>query len=142
VPSVANRASIASMAESVYVVTRAQMERFGVIVQWFARHETLIQLTISGVSGADFVNVVALTLGLGYSGKRDALLSLLRLSPPSESHVERIRWFAGELHKHSQLRNSIAHHTWLEGARPDSIKPIYLMRGRQGTVVGILDDEP
>ena len=73
---------------------------------------------------APLSNVSLLMTGLGYSGKRDAVLSLLRDVPLPEEHIERIRWFLGELHKHNQLRNHIAHSIWRTGSRPDSIKPV------------------
>jgi hypothetical protein len=62
-----------------YVVTQDHMTTFGSIVQGFARHEYLMQtLARSLLNAPHLSNVALLTAGLGYAGKRDATLSLLR----------------------------------------------------------------
>ena len=113
------------MADNLeYVPTFDHMAAFGSIVQHFARHEHLMQGIACALLRVPLSNVALLTAGLGYSGKRDAILSLLRDVDIETDRVERIRWFLGELHKHNQLRNHIAHSLWKTGTRPDSIKPL------------------
>jgi hypothetical protein len=108
-----------------YDPTPDHMAAFGSIVQHFARHEYLMQtLARSLVHAPELSNIALLTSGLGYSGKRDAILSLLRDVQLPPRQKERIKWFLGELHKHNQLRNHVAHSIWKAGTRPHSIKPI------------------
>ena len=83
------------------------------------------------------------TEGLSYTGKKDALTSLLK-SPNrlNEKETERLRWLLGEIHKYNQLRNNIAHHDWTKGLRPDSIKPMHIVvRGGAGKYVGLGEDD-
>lgn len=109
---------------SEYLVTTEHMAAFGSIVQHFARHEYLMQTLASMLLRAPISNVALLTAGLGYAGKRDAILSLLRDVQLPPGGADRIRWFLGELHKHNQLRNHVAHSLWKAGARAESIKPL------------------
>jgi hypothetical protein len=83
-----------------------------------------VQGIVCALLKAPLSNVALITAGLGCSGKRDALLSLLRDVPLPVDQIERLRWFLGELHKHNQLRNHIAHSMWTAGTRPHSIKPL------------------
>jgi hypothetical protein len=124
---------------SEYVVTADHMAAFGSIVQEFARHEYLMQtLARSLLHAPHLSNVALLTAGLGYSGKRDAILSLLRDVELPDGQAERVRWFLGELHKHNQLRNHIAHSIWKAGTRAESIKPLGAdARGGKARFIGL-----
>ena len=83
-----------------------------------------------------------ITSGHGYSGKRDALRSLLRDVDLVPKVRERIAWYLGELHKHNQLRNHAAHSIWKEGTRPDLIKPIGVdPRGGDAKYLGLDSSE-
>ena len=73
------------------------------------------------------------TNGLQYAGKRDAVLASLRARNMPTADKEKIRWFLGEIHKHSDLRNRISHAIWVRGTRKNSIKP-YQMKTRGGTL--------
>jgi hypothetical protein len=84
-----------------YIVAPDHMAAFGSVVQHFARHEYLMEGIACVLLRAPLSNISLLMAGLGYSGKRDAVLSLLRDVQLPEEHVERIRWFLGELHKHN-----------------------------------------
>jgi hypothetical protein len=110
----------------IYEVRPEHMAAFGSIVQHFARHEYLMQSAMCMLLKLpkSLSNVALVTGGLGYTGKRDALLSLLRDVEIDDGQRERIRWFMGELHKHNQLRNHVAHSIWKAGTRPESIKPM------------------
>jgi len=107
-----------------YTPDLEHMAVFGTIVQSFARHEFLMQGIMAALLNVPLSNAALITAGLGYSGKRDALLSLLRDVSLPDDQVERIRWFLGELHKHNQLRNHIAHSLWKPGTRHGTIKPV------------------
>jgi hypothetical protein len=108
----------------IYEVRPEHMAVFGAIVRHFARHEYLMQGIMCALLKVPFSKVTLLTSGLGYSGKREALLSLLRDVEIEENTRDRVRSFVGELHKHNQLRNHVAHSMWKEGTRANSIKPI------------------
>ena len=126
-----------------YPVSPGQFAAFGAIIQWFACHELLMQMTMAGIMKSDLNAVLALTSGHGYAGKRDAFQSLLRVAHvPPEIDIEKLRGFVGEIHKHSSLRNKIAHCTWTPGTRPNSIKPTEMMvRGGKAEFVGVDDDD-
>jgi hypothetical protein len=49
----------------------------------------------------------------------------------------------GEVRKHNNLRNAIAHNVWSRGKRPNSIKPISLgVRGGTTSIKGVSEEEP
>ncbi|QEX23793.1 hypothetical protein FRZ61_37320 [Hypericibacter adhaerens] len=131
------------MSDSMYAPTEGHFLAFGQIIQGFARHEHIMQALMGKLVGAEISIAYLLTTGLGYAGKRDTLLSLLRhVSLPAEQ-IERIRWYLGELHKHNKLRNHIAHSMWVAAGRPGAIKPhAAVVRGGVGQFVGFDPDEP
>jgi hypothetical protein len=63
---------------SLDCLTERHLLLFGIIIQWFARYELLIQDVMATVVGSDLAAVILLTRDLDFSGKRRALLELLR----------------------------------------------------------------
>jgi hypothetical protein len=59
-------------------LTEQHLLLFGAIIQWFARHELLMQDIMATVAGSDTAAIMLLTRGLDFEGKRQALLDLLR----------------------------------------------------------------
>jgi hypothetical protein len=101
-----------------------------------------MQALMGQMLGIDVGAASLLTAGLGYAGKRDALLSLLQHSTLPPNQIEKIRWHLGNLHKHNQLRNQIAHSLWGKGKRPDAIKPHYvIVRSGAGKFYGVDPNE-
>jgi hypothetical protein len=89
-----------------------------------------------------FDHVVFATSGLGYAAKRDAFKNLLVHSGQPDAQIERLRGYLGELQKHNDLRNNIAHAIWRDGARPGAIKPMRaITRGGKGEFIGHDNDE-
>jgi hypothetical protein len=126
-----------------YPVSPNYYTAFGSIVQQFARHEYLMQGIISAVIGVNVADVSMLTVELSYRARREALLSVIRAKPLPRPQLERIESFLAELHRHSGLRNAIAHNIWKEGRRPGSIRPLGLsVRGGKVSFKGIADNEP
>jgi len=125
--------------DSFYPVTAEHMLPFGMIVQWYARIETLLQFIMAYLADTIPFRSLVLTQGLGYAGKRNALKSLLRHDEMLDNKAkEQLIWLLGQAHMHSKLRNSIAHFTWIKGEREDSIKPQYVeVRGGEGDIIGI-----
>ena len=131
------------MTDDPIPITLEHMKWFGVIITNFARAELVIQQVLSAVHKHDIGPTMILTAGLGYTGKRDALLASLRAVNIPEAHRERIRWYLGEVHKHSGTRNNIAHAFWTNGTRPGSIKPHQLkVRGGALGLFGHDEEEP
>ena len=58
-------------------ITDQHLVLFGAIIQWFARHEVLMQEIMATVSGADATSIKLLTSGLSFTEKRVALFNLL-----------------------------------------------------------------
>ncbi len=84
-----------------------------------------------------------LTSEMPYRAKKDALKALLGVVSVPFDQFERVSWFLGEMHKHNDLRNSIAHHVWSLGARPGTIKPLALsVRSGKTTIKGNTDADP
>src|SRR5439155_24845022 len=63
-----------------YILDFQHMGVFGTIVQNFARHEYLMQAIMAALLSAPLSNAALITAGLGYSGKRDALLACCEMS--------------------------------------------------------------
>lgn len=116
--------------------TSQHLMAFGAVIQWFARHEFLMQTAMAGITGMDLGPVAVLTAGLNYTAKRDALLSLIQATTVSEDKTQQIREYLDELHKYNALRNSIAHSLWVQGERANAIKPMRLVV--RGGVVKLL----
>lgn len=125
-----------------YSVSITHMQAFGVIIQWFARHEYLMHLVAAALLKADLGAITMLMTGLGYAGKRDAINSLLTYVAIKAEVAAKIKQFLDDLHSYNRLRNSIAHNTWVEGSRPNAIKPLYVVvRGGSGRIVGMEESE-
>ncbi len=78
----------------------------------------------------------------GYSGKRNATRAVIDLSHVDDAQKEKLKWFLGQVHKHNQLRNCIAHNIWAKGNRPGSIKPFGIsVRSGAMKVTGMADDD-
>lgn len=121
-----------------YEITPDHMAAFGSIVQHFARHEYLMQGIMCALLKVPASNIGLITAGHGYAGKRDALRSLLHDIEIAADRKERIVWFLGQLHKHNQLRNHIAHSMWIAGTRPNSVKPLGVdPRGGDAKFIGL-----
>ncbi len=110
---------------------------FGAIIQWFARYEFLMQAAMAGILGADLGSVVVVTAGLSYNGKRDALLSLTNLTDLAPEKGRQIKAHLDSMHKHSALRNAIAHSIWVPGSRDNAVKPMRIItKGGVGKTIG------
>ena len=122
-------------------VTDNHFLAFGAIIHLFARHEFLMIGIVSALTGATIFHTAMLMAELPYRGKRDTVLALIKLLL-SHTQVEQIKGYLGQLHTWNALRNSIAHSTWVEGARPDSIKAFGMsVRGGEADPKGVGEDE-
>ncbi len=127
----------------MYPPTDEHLTGFGAIVQQFARFERLMEVTMAALLGANLGPVTILVAGLGYAGKRDALLSLTKAKIMPAKDQKKIIGFLDDLHKYAGLRNSIAHSVWKHGRRAGAIKPINLtVRGGTMRVRGLRQNEP
>jgi hypothetical protein len=131
------------MAYSADPLTKNHLLVFGAIIQQFAHFERLIEIVINSALGARQYGVTAIALsGLSYSAKCDVLKSLLKIVNFPNDHNEIIKTHVGNFNAYSRLRNDIAHHTWIPGDRPGSIKPLSVSaRGGKAEVRGVHDDE-
>lgn len=125
------------MTRPPYALTNDHFLAFGAIIQQFARHEYLMQVLMSSIVEAPVTPVSMLTVELGYSAKRNALLSLIKAKPLPKKQAQKIVTFLARLQKRSGLRNAIAHHVWKEGSRPNSVRSLGLsIRRGEAAVLG------
>jgi hypothetical protein len=127
-------------------ITRDHLTAFGAIIQQSARFERLVEIVVNTALGGRTFGLTALALsGLSYSGKCDALLSLMKIMSFSDGKTDRsveIASIVKEFNTYSYLRNSIAHHTWIEGTRPNSVKPMSISaRWGDAKVRGLAEDD-
>jgi hypothetical protein len=101
---------------------------FGRIVQVYARYELLIQRLMAKVAGSTPAAVMILTRGLDFSGKREAILDLLRHSKIPLDQFDHINKLLVVPETLSQLRHDVAHCIWVKGAAPDSIQPDWILK--------------
>lgn len=128
------------MCDDTYAVSAEFMQPFGAIVQWYARHEVLMQFVMAKISGSDPHAAIIMTMGLGAKAKGDALQVLIKEGPKARSRA--IRKYLARLKRHSAVRNAIAHQTWKTGRRPNAIKPLTLLvHGGSGKIFGLSDNE-
>jgi hypothetical protein len=80
---------------------------------------------------------------LGYSAKCEVLKSLLSVvSWLDKEKRARIIRYVNDFNEYLPLRNAIAHHIWMEGARNGSVKPLSARsRGGKAKLQGIWDEE-
>ena len=64
---------------------------FGMVIQWFARHEVLMHEIMGTVSGSDATSIKLLTRGLSFTVKRDALFNLLRHRAVPLDRIDQVR---------------------------------------------------
>jgi hypothetical protein len=109
-------------------LTERHLLLFGTIIQWFARYELRMQEIMAMVAGSDPACVMLLTRGLDFSGKRQALLDLLRHREIPLDQFDRVCAWLMVPHTLTPLRNDIAHSTWIPGRSPHSIQPDWILR--------------
>lgn len=117
---------------SLDCLTERHLLLFGLIVQWFARYELLIQGIMATVGGSDLAAVILLTRDLDFIGKRRALLELLRHWTIPLNQFDRISAYLMVPHTFTPLRNNIAHSAWISGSTPHSIQPDWILRPAPG----------
>ena len=101
---------------------------FGAIIQWFSRYEFLIQEVIATVVGAELAPVILLTRNLDFSGKRLALLDLLRHWTIPLDRFDRVSEYLMVPHTLTPLWADIIHSTWMPGASSSWIQPDWILR--------------
>ncbi len=109
-------------------LTEQHLLLFGTIIQWFARYELLMQEVMGSVAGCDATSAMLLTRGLDFSGKRRALLDLLRHRDIPLDRYDRINEHLLVPHSLTPLRNEIAHSAWVPGPSPHSVQPDWILR--------------
>lgn len=100
---------------------------FGSIIHWFARYERLMLEIAASVAGSDYAAMLLLTRGLDFEGKRQSLLDLLRHREIPLDHYDRIYGFLGVPQASMQLRNDIAHSTWISVPYSGWIQPEWVL---------------
>lgn len=127
---------------SLYPVSPEHMVGMGMIVQFFARHELLMTKLMSKIIGCKELDIVFLMSGLGYQGKRDAVLSVLVNSTMPKDQKDKINSYLDELNSYKNLRNNAAHSAWVDGKRNGSIKPMFFSaRGGSAKLIGFKHNE-
>ena len=122
------------MEENDSALTLEHLQWFGLIIQGFARAEHIMVEILGRLHGVRQQSMTILTVPLTYSSKRDTFLASLRAFEMPDDHKEKLRWHVGQINKHNNLRNAVAHYYWKKGARAGSVRPVfYKTRG------GILD---
>ncbi len=131
------------MATPDYPLAKEHYLAFGAITHMFARNERLIERAIAAIAKTHPGWMALVTVGLPYSGKKDAFLSMLPYMKLSKVKRENLAGFVERLHTHAGLRNSIAHSVWQKGRKPGSVKPVGIsVRGGRAKLRGLVHNEP
>jgi hypothetical protein len=101
---------------------------FGAIIQWFARHELLIEDVIATVAGAEPASVMLLTRNLDFDDKRLALLDLLRHWKFPLDRFDQINEYLMVPHSLMPLWRDIVHSEWVPGVSSSWIQPDWILR--------------
>ncbi len=110
------------------ILTERHLAAFGGILQCFARYEHTIEQAIAGLLQTDASSIVILMRHLDFTGKRVALLDLLRQLAIPGDRWERIFAHLSVPNSHVDLRNHIAHSSWTASPQPRSIQPDWILR--------------
>jgi len=114
------------------VLTERHLALFGAILQCFAHYELTIEHVIAAVLQTDDSSIAILMRHLDFIGKRSALLELLQRRSIPGDQWERIFAFLAVPRSHVELREHIAHSTWVASPEPRSIQPNWILRPSPG----------
>ena len=120
--------SVMSENPAISNLSDDHLRLFGRIVQIYARYELLMQCLMARVAGCTPAAVMILTRGLDFSGKREAVLDLLRHSKIPLDQFDRINKLLVVPATLNQLRHDVAHCIWVKGEAPDSIQPDWILQ--------------
>jgi len=109
-------------------LTERHLLLFGIIIQWFAQYELLIQEIMATISGSDLSTIILLTRNLDFDNKRQALLKLLYRGKVPLNQYDRISIYLRVPYNFTSLRNHIAHATWVQSKIPNSIQPNWILK--------------
>jgi hypothetical protein len=107
---------------------QAHVERFGTIVQWYARHELLMQEIIASVTGSDLGSIILLTQHHDVATQMEAVRDLLQRHAVPLNQVDQILAYLTLLGTFAPLHHDILHASWVRGHLPDSIQPDWILR--------------
>jgi hypothetical protein len=109
-------------------LTERHLLLFGIIVQWFAHYEVLMQEIMATLAGSDFGSVMLLTHGLDFNGKRRALADLMRHRMVPLDRFDRVNEYLMVPATFLPLRNDIAHSAWIPSTPSTWIQPNWILR--------------
>ena len=117
--------------KNVSPVTKDHLTAFGALTHHFAQAEHLMYIAAAGIMNLDLGSAIILMGDTNYSQKRQTLRHLNTTIGVNRQKSTEISEFLTTLHKHSKLRNWIAHSQWVAGKRTGSIKPMQLVLRRE-----------
>ena len=120
-------------------LTEEHLMLFGMITQWFARHEVLVHQIMGIVSRSDATSMKLLTNGLSFNVKRDALFNLLRHRAVPLDRIDQVRRYLEILNTFTPLRSDIAHSGWIEAKSANSTQPAWLSHGPVAAIKAVHD---
>jgi|SRR6516162_5856275 hypothetical protein len=131
------------MVRHFHLLTDEHLHAFGIIVHQFALFERLIELCIAACLGSRLPITAIAISQLSYSAKSDSLKSILYVEGSGLfDHRQQLSSIVDRFNEYSPIRNAVAHHQWIEGTGPNSIKPLIVSsRGGKPKIRGLLDED-
>ena len=118
-------------SDDLYPITPEYAVQFGFIISLFAKIELNMQTAAAGILEIDLGTAIILMGDINYNQKRQTLRHLNTTIGIKGYKSNELASLLDDLHKQSKLRNRVAHATWTEGHRPNSIKPMQLILRRE-----------
>jgi hypothetical protein len=113
--------------KDLYPVTSEHALWFGVIISEFARFEMRLHVAAAGILGTDMGTAMIL-LGDMTLRKKIQTIRHLNTTIGINGQINKdVKSALASTRKLSKLRNQIAHAGWIQGRRPNSIKPLSLL---------------
>ena len=126
----------------LYPVTEKHALYFGQIISAFARIENHMTIVAAGILNTDLGTAYILLGEMTYRQKRQTIKHLNSTIGVNGIVNQEINDALDRAHKHSKLRNLIAHYVWTNGRKPNAIKPLFLkLRGETLKALGMEDNE-
>lgn len=120
--------SEAQLTDSHYIL-------FGRIMYGYASAESRFKILLSAMLDMDIGTFLIVSEPYNSSQLKNVLKSITKLSEfESDDEFDKIIALVGRFQTFSKMRNKIAHSRWVDGDRPNSIKPIS-MNIREGKAV-------
>ena len=105
-------------------LTTRTVTAFGKITVYYAFMEAELKKVLGAILGVSFYDFAIIAEPYSSLNLKRVAKALIKFRVEDETVRQRLVEFVGEFGSFAALRNHIAHMRWIDGSRPNSVKPI------------------